>query len=234
MTAQEDNATTAPTDGGPEDAVAAEAPSQEEGGDNPERRTSALRDNIERKGENAYYFAHAHKATGPKWDGKEEPKLLSTSSLSEHLPVSRSASTPHTFDFSKSNITSYAFCDDGATVKLYISLDGVGEKCSDDDITLESTDSSFCLMIENYRKDIRDVVKPPEIDLSANEEGEEQSPEEPPVEPLCLSVLKLTAPISKATFKIKKDRIVLSFKKVDGEKEWHTINDKGHTGHEVV
>ena len=28
--------------------------------------SSALRDNISRKGENAYYYAHAHRATGPE------------------------------------------------------------------------------------------------------------------------------------------------------------------------
>jgi hypothetical protein len=27
---------------------------------------SALRDNISKKGKNAYYYAHAHKATGPE------------------------------------------------------------------------------------------------------------------------------------------------------------------------
>jgi len=31
---------------------------------------SALEDNIATKGTNSYYFAHKHKATGPKWDGK--------------------------------------------------------------------------------------------------------------------------------------------------------------------
>jgi len=44
--------------------------------------SSALVDNIAKKGKNAYYYAHAHKATGPKWDGKIEPRLLSTSSNS--------------------------------------------------------------------------------------------------------------------------------------------------------
>jgi len=32
----------------------------------PDPSISALGDNIARKGKNAYYYAHAHKATGPK------------------------------------------------------------------------------------------------------------------------------------------------------------------------
>lgn len=47
-----------------------------------ESRQSALAANIEEKGKNAYYFAHAHKANGPAWDGKAEPKLLSLDKLS--------------------------------------------------------------------------------------------------------------------------------------------------------
>lgn len=31
-----------------------------------ELKSSALRDNISKKGKNAYYYAHAHKADGPK------------------------------------------------------------------------------------------------------------------------------------------------------------------------
>ena len=38
---------------------------------------SALRENIGKKGRNSYYYAHSKTATGPEWDGKEEPKLLS-------------------------------------------------------------------------------------------------------------------------------------------------------------
>jgi hypothetical protein len=61
---------------------------------------SALQDNIARKGKNAYYFAHAHKANGPVWDGKTEPKLLSRqASEQEHKTTSAA------FDYNRSNIT---------------------------------------------------------------------------------------------------------------------------------
>ena len=169
-----------------------------------ERRTSALRDNIERKGNNAYYFAHAHKADGPVWDGKEEPKLLAKKPSS--IEDQRS-STPSSFDI-KSNITSYAFSDEGATVKLYITMEGVGEKCSDEDVTLEHGTTSFCLLVNNYN------------DKSS--------------EPMCLSFLKLTAEISSAKFRKKADRIILTLTKVDPDKTWHTINCKGTPDHEVV
>lgn len=162
--------------------------------------TSALQENIDRKGNNSYYFAHAHKATGPKWDGKEEPKLLSKSAAPGMEPNRRASS----FDF-KSNITSYAFSDDGKTVKLYITMEGVGEKCEDGDITLDHTDNSFCFVVNNYKE-----------------------------KPQTLSFLKLTAKISKATFKKKQDRVVLILTKADPEKTWHTINDKGEPDHEVV
>lgn len=167
------------------------------------KSTSALQDNIQRKGNNAYYFAHAHKANGPKWDGKEQPKLLSktASSVSDS---SRRGSAHSSFDF-KSNIKTYAFSDEGKTVKLYITMEGVGEKCADKDISLDHTENSFCFIVNGYKE-----------------------------EPQCLSFLKLTAEISKATFRKKQDRVVLTLTKVDAEKTWHTINDKGQPDHEVV
>ena len=127
--------------------------------------TSALRDNIARKGQNAYYFAHAHKANGPEWDGKEEPKLLSITALlsmnnnnnggggDDTAAARASTTTSHsTFDLKKSNITSYAFSDEGATVKLYITMEGVGDKCTEDDISLDHTPTSFFFQLRNYHK----------------------------------------------------------------------------------
>lgn len=165
-----------------------------------EATKSALEDNIESKGKNAYYFAHAHKANGPKWDGKAEPKLLSLNSLS----VDETKSKKTSFDYHKSNITSYAFCDEGKCVKLYITMNNIGEKCTDEDITLESNESSFSLVIRNFKEE--DQV---------------------------LSFGKLTANITSAKYRIKKDRIILTLRK-ETEGEWHTINDKGTPDHEVV
>jgi hypothetical protein len=166
-----------------------------------QQQKSALQDNLERKGKNAYYFAHSHKATGPVWDGNEEPKLLSRHSSTDGHKVSQNS----TFDYSKSNITTYAFLDDGAKVKLYIEMENVGEKCTDEDVTLDYAERSLSFAIQNYKP-----------------------------EPQILSFGKLTADISAATFRIKRDKIIIALTKVDAEKEWHTINDKGTPDHEVV
>jgi len=163
-----------------------------------ELRKSALQDNIERKGKNAYYFAHSHKANGPQWDGKEEPKLLSRgSSIEADAPAT-------TFDYKKSNITTYAFLDDGMKVKLYIDMEGVGEKCTETDVTLESTPTSFVLTVRNYQ----------DVDQ-------------------CLCFGRLTAEITDASYRLKTNRIILTLVKKE-EGEWHTVNDKGAPDHEVV
>eukprot|EP00934_Nitzschia_sp_Nitz4_P002224 Nitzschia sp. Nitz4//scaffold54_size114964//101688//102230//NITZ4_003870-RA/size114964-processed-gene-0.194-mRNA-1//-1//CDS//3329554408//2224//frame0 len=165
---------------------------------------SALQDNIESKGKNAYYFAHAHKANGPKWDGKPEPKLLNTS-VSSGDDDTEAKKAVSSFEYHKSNITSYAFSDETKSVKLYITLEDIGEKCTPADVSLDFTPRSFCLVVNNYV------------------EGEEK----------CLSFGRLTAAIKDAQFKIKKDKIILTLKKEE-ESEWHSINDKGTPDHEVV
>lgn len=157
---------------------------------------SALQDNLERKGQNAYYFAHAHKATGPAWDGKVEPKLLARHLSTDGHRVSQNSS----FDYTKSNITTYSFLDYGAKVKLYLDMANVGEKCSDDDVTLDYTERSLSFAIRNYKL-----------------EGD----------PQILSFGKLNADISAAKFCVKKDKVIITLTKVDANKEWDAINDKG-------
>ena len=161
---------------------------------------SALADNIARKGKNAYYFAHAHKANGPQWDGKAEPRLLQKEALQNSFRQSANSS----FDYTKSNITTYAFLDEPKKVKLYVELEGVGEKCSDDDIRLDFTERSLSLVVLNYKD-----------------------------QPQCLSFAKLAGGISMAVAKKKENRIILVLTKTE-ENPWHTINDKGDPDHEVV
>jgi hypothetical protein len=146
----------------------------------------------------AVILTHFSRANGPKWDGKKEPKLLSRQS-SSNIEFKKNA-----FDYSKSNIHKYAFLDEEKSVKLYIDLEGVGDKCEDEDIVLDYTSTSLCLVVNNYKE-----------------------------EPLCLSFGKLTALIDEAVCKKKKDRLILTLTKTE-EGVWHTINDKGPADNEVV
>mmetsp|Transcript_3073 Transcript_3073/g.4748 ORF Transcript_3073/g.4748 Transcript_3073/m.4748 type:complete len:208 (-) Transcript_3073:107-730(-) len=198
----------------------------------PEEDLSALRDNIERKGKNAYYFAHAKTANGPKWDGKIEPKLLSVSSnISNVSSVSSSASMSKLSLMAKSNITNYAFLDDGAKVKIYVNLPGVGN-CDDDNITIDFTERSLCLTVKDYA-----ITSPSTASTSKEEEdGEEDKGElimdsapetvkeivEERKEDRCLTFAKLYGDIEKATFKKKPDKVIITLKKKDVSK-WNSI-----------
>jgi hypothetical protein len=173
----------------------------------PSTAPSALADNIARKGKNAYYFAHAHGANGPQWDGKAEPRLLAkeSSSDSSRQDAFRHGGKNASFDYAKSNITSYAFTDEPLKVKLYIEMEGVGTKCADDDVRLDYTERSLSLVVTNYKPD-----------------GLQ-----------CLSFSKLAGGISKAVAKKKENRIIVTLTKTE-EGEWHTIHDKGEPDHEVL
>mmetsp|Transcript_12316 Transcript_12316/g.23077 ORF Transcript_12316/g.23077 Transcript_12316/m.23077 type:complete len:213 (+) Transcript_12316:177-815(+) len=198
--------------------------------------TSALRENINSKGKNAYYFAHANTPKGPTWDGKPEPRLLAKHSSvgTDDNNMGDSEDTQHvthgdaqkllqslkqkqaSFDFTKSNITKYSFLDDGAKVKIYVVLKGVGEICkNDDDITLEWKEKSFSLAIRNY-----------------TEEGKDES------EVKCLCFGRLHGSIQNASFKKKTDKVIITLTKLvkEGEepKEWPGVGAKGDPEHELL
>ena len=213
---------------------------------------SALRDNIESKGKNAYYFAHAKKMNGPKWDGKPEPRLLSAhsssgldnsegsaisleqetgdlriSSIDDHAQslIQGLRDNKSSFNFAKSNITKYAFLDDGKKVKIYIDMKGVGEVCNvEEDVKLDWDERSFSLKIHNYQA-------PPEEEATPNNTKESDDIQ-------CLSFGRLHGNIIKATAKVQQDRIILTlFKKVaEGQdtEEWPAIAQKGENEREIV
>ena len=208
---------------------------------------SALQDNIESKGKNAYYFAHAHKANGPKWDGKPEPRLLvkhssssieagddrndnnddggggiGISSISDHAEslIKSLKDNKSSFDFTKSNITKYAFLDENKKVKIYVDMKGVGEKCSNEnDVKLDWSERSFSLKVYNYT-------------ATADDEDAEEAKASSEVQ--CLSFGKLHGCITKASVKVKTDRLVIILTKKVEDEEWPSIAQKGEDEHQVV
>ena len=191
-----------------------------------EEDLSALRDNIERKGKNAYYFAHAKTANGPKWDGKIEPKLLSKSSSNvSSVSTSSSASMSKLSLMAKSNINNYAFLDDGKKVKIYVNLPGVGD-CGDDNIAIDYTERSLCLTVKGYAIPSPSASKEKEEDKgelimdSAPETVKEIIDERK--EDRCLTFAQLYGDIEKATFKKKPDKVIITLKKKD-ESKWNSI-----------
>jgi hypothetical protein len=101
---------------------------------------SALADNIDRKGRNAYYYAHAHKADGPVWDQKEEPRLLSKTTGDAVEKAAVVVAEP---------ITNYAWGDEDMKVKIYIDLPDIGSVASDN-FSLDWTPTSFTFTIVGY------------------------------------------------------------------------------------
>jgi hypothetical protein len=238
---------------------------------NDSDKKSALQDNIESKGKNAYYFAHAHKATGPKWDGKPQPRLLATHSSSgivgeagdstaatgtgtDTTNTTTNNTTTNTeqgmgdlslsnhaqsliqslkekksgYDFSKSNITKYAFLDDGKKVKIYIDMKGVGDICDiQNDIQLDWNTRSFSLRVYNYVC-VTDIDATDTTDTAANDDKVNKGNKE---DVKCLSFGKLYGFISKAAVKVKKDKIIVTLsKKIDEDQDpedWPTITQKG-------
>ncbi len=98
-------------------------------------QVSALRENIERKGHNSYYYAHGNTACGPQWDGKEEPRRLDGSEFVD----------PALFNSPKltiSTITEYYWADGTSNVKIYIDVDKADE-IDDSDIHIQSNEASF-------------------------------------------------------------------------------------------
>ncbi len=88
-----------------------------------EERLSALRENIERKGNNSYYYAHGKKIDGPTWDGKEEPRLLS---VNEGVIIPK---------INYIEFDSFSWLDETRNVKVFVDFQNANE-IPDSDISL--------------------------------------------------------------------------------------------------
>lgn len=123
-----------------EDMSAKEEQQQEEA------RLSALRDSIARKGTNSYYYAHGPKIDGPVWDGREEPRSLGVSS--EASSSTSSVRLARSFD-------SYAWADEGRSIKIYIDFEGAAD-VADEHITLTTS----ALSVEFWIRDRKLLLSP--------------------------------------------------------------------------
>ena len=106
------------------------SPANESSPDN--ESLSALQENISRKGKNSYYYAHGQKINGPEWDGREEPRKLSSVAV-ESSGSAKAVSGPVVVP-----IGDYAWGDEKTTVKIYIEHDQLTPEVSDEDIQLVS------------------------------------------------------------------------------------------------
>jgi len=95
---------------------------------------SALRENISKKGKNAYYYAHGNTANGPAWDGKEEPRLLA-------VGVERTVSKPLASQFD-----SFSWLDETKNVKVYVDFENAND-IDDENISLVGMVSSPYLVV---------------------------------------------------------------------------------------
>lgn len=116
--------------------------------DSETSQLSALRENINRKGTNSYYYGHATQRNGPQWDGKEEPRLLG---------LDETPSAPVLFAHA---FASYSYGDEKKSVKLYIDFE-LATSVADEQISLTSTSDSLTFHLSNVNgKDYKLVLSP--------------------------------------------------------------------------
>eukprot|EP00536_Pseudo-nitzschia_multiseries_P005961 jgi/Psemu1/296069/fgenesh1_pm.121_\ len=97
----------------------------------------------------------------------------------------------------KSTLGSYEFSDEGEFVRILLSMEDVGAKCSEHDIHLEWSERSVSLILEKYL------------------------PKDAPVK---FSFKKLTAEITDAKHEVEEHKVVLVLSKKDSTVEWKSIN----------
>lgn len=71
---------------------------------------NALRDNIAKRGNNAYYYAHGHRNDAPAWDGDPSPMKLETAAPAPREPRRHA-------------ITRYSWLDEDAKIRIYVPVD---------------------------------------------------------------------------------------------------------------
>jgi hypothetical protein len=108
---------------------------------------SALRENIERKGANSYYYAHGKKIDGPAWDGKEQPRLLS---------VAEGHITPK---INYVEFPSFSWLDETRNVKVFVDFENANE-IPDSDVILTVEDCKFEFKVSSNGRTYALIIDP--------------------------------------------------------------------------
>jgi len=98
------------------------------------------------------------------------------------------------------SIDSYAFCDEGVCINIYISMEDIGIQCSEEDIFFNWDRASLSFVVKNY---------------------------EPGNQTQSLSFSKLSGEITDATYKFAEDKIVITLKKKNPDVEWKSVTFTG-------
>lgn len=122
---------------------------------------SALKERNDKFGSNSYYYAHSKKYGDETtvWDGNAAPRLLSKSggkadsggekTIEKTVsPGPQKIATAKTVEKAAKSIEKYAFSDEGAKVKVYMDLEGVGQ-LADEAFKLEWGVTNLSLRIQD-------------------------------------------------------------------------------------
>ena len=167
---------------------------------------SALEENINRKGNNSYYYAHGFKANGPVWDGKEQPRLISKTSVdgaeSVRQPIAVDSAVKKSNDAQVIEFDNYAWMDEKKNVKIYVDFD-LANDVVDEQISVSNTDNSFefSVVVSNETRPKKYVLK----------------------------VKDLLHPIVNVTYRKKSDKFVLTLKKQEEDRTWIDLRKKNNT-----
>jgi len=128
--------------------------SEVDGGD-----LSALRENIEKKGKNSYYYAHGPKVDGPKWDGNAAPQKLESSTAGEEARLAKLAEQK-----SYSQVVDYAWGDGKKLVTVYVDFEKAMDVADEDmsveaineivEFTFTSEGKHFKLFVDNLNAEV--------------------------------------------------------------------------------